>query len=687
MREALDDGRTRGRHRDHAARHVLPQQRLRPAARGGADGASATAPRSAWAERAGDGPAAIHSVRAVPARPAARLPRRGRRCTSTCPSSRTRTPTAWRRTACTPTRLLHDEGLLGPGTTVVHATHLTDDDIALLGSTRTHVCITPTTERDLADGIGPARRLPTPAARSRIGSDSHAVIDPFEELRGLETSERLATQRARPLDRGRAARRSARPGRRIAVGEPADLVTIDTGTPRTAGTGADEHTAVFAATGRRRHARRRRWPRRLRPGTSTRRWTKGSGASSTSGRRPVDMRAGATTLITDIGELVTNDPEGPLAIEDAALVRRRRARSLDRPGRRRTGRRRADRRRRPRGAPRLRRHPLPPGLRRRPGAGVRGPHGRRAVRRRRHPHHGRGHPRRDRRAADAATSPGWSPRCAARAPRPSRSRAATASPSATRPARWRSPGSSPTETTFLGAHVVPPEYADDPGGVRRPGDRPDAGGLRRRTPAGSTCSASAAPSTPTRRARSSPPARRHGLRGRLHANQLGPGPGVRLAAELGLAAVDHCTYLYRRRRRRARATAAPSRRCCRASSSPTRQPYPDARRLLDAGVRGRAGQRLQPRLVLHQLDAVLHRAGRPRDGDDARPRPCTPRRPAAPGRWTATTSAPWRPGARADLVVLDAPSHVHLAYRPGVPLVARRPGSAAGRASPEGTSS
>lgn len=147
----------------------------------------------------------------------------------------------------TPTRLLHDEGLLGPGTTVVHATHLTDDDIALLGGTRTNVCITPTTERDLADGIGPARRLADAGCRLTIGSDSHAVIDPFEELRGLEMDERLATQvrghwsAVELLDIGTQTR--------IAVGEPADLVTIDTTTPRTAGTGADENTAVFAATG------------------------------------------------------------------------------------------------------------------------------------------------------------------------------------------------------------------------------------------------------------------------------------------------------------------------------------------------------------------------------------------------------------------------------------------------------
>jgi len=199
-----------------------------------------------WAERVGDGPAAIHSVRAVPRDQLHVF--RGR-----APLHVHLSEQVAENEAClaaygvTPTRLLHEEGLLGPGTTVVHATHLTDDDITLLGSTRTNVCITPTTERDLADGIGPSRRLAGAGCRVSIGSDSHAVIDPFEELRGLEMDERLATQ-----VRGHwSAAELLVIGTRhtIRVGEPADLVTIDTTSPRTAGTGADENTAVFAATG------------------------------------------------------------------------------------------------------------------------------------------------------------------------------------------------------------------------------------------------------------------------------------------------------------------------------------------------------------------------------------------------------------------------------------------------------
>ena len=199
----------------------------------------------AWAARAGDGPAAIHSVRAVPRE---QLPVfHGR-----APLHIHLSEQVAENDAClaaygvTPTRLLHEADLLGPDTTVVHATHVTSDDIELLGTTGTNVCITPTTERDLADGIGPARRLHDAGCRITIGSDSHAVVDPFEELRGLEMDERLATG-----ERGHwsgAELLAVGTGHQIEVGAPADLVTLDTASPRTAGTGADEHTAAFAAT-------------------------------------------------------------------------------------------------------------------------------------------------------------------------------------------------------------------------------------------------------------------------------------------------------------------------------------------------------------------------------------------------------------------------------------------------------
>ena len=125
----------------------------------------------------------------------------------------------------------------------------------MLGDARCWCCFCPTTERDLADGIGPAARLAQAGCRITLGSDSHAVIVPFEEMRGLEMDERLATQErghwtaAQLLDAatGHGTLGFADAGA-IAVGQRADLVTLDTASPRTAGTGADEHTAAFAAT-------------------------------------------------------------------------------------------------------------------------------------------------------------------------------------------------------------------------------------------------------------------------------------------------------------------------------------------------------------------------------------------------------------------------------------------------------
>ena len=86
--------------------------------------------------------------------------------------------------------------MLGPRTTAVHATHLTAEDIADLDDTATGVCFCPTTERDLGDGIGPAPALLEAAGLFSLGSDSHAVIDLFEEARAVELDERLARESA-----------------------------------------------------------------------------------------------------------------------------------------------------------------------------------------------------------------------------------------------------------------------------------------------------------------------------------------------------------------------------------------------------------------------------------------------------------------------------------------------------------
>jgi formiminoglutamate deiminase len=157
----------------------------------------------------------------------------------------------------TPTRLLADHGLLGPSTTLVHATHLHGGDIELIGNARAHVGFCPTTERDLGDGIGPSRALHDAGARLTLGSDSHAVIDLFEEMRAVELDERLATQQrghwsatellAAATTTGHASLGWTDVGS-IAVGQRADLVVVDPASVRTAGTGHDESTVVFAAT-------------------------------------------------------------------------------------------------------------------------------------------------------------------------------------------------------------------------------------------------------------------------------------------------------------------------------------------------------------------------------------------------------------------------------------------------------
>ena len=159
--------------------------------------------------------------------------------------------------AATPTAVLAEAGALGPRTSAVHATHLTDEDVRLLGLSLTRACFCPTTERDLGDGIGPSRRLRDAGSPLTLGSDSHAVVDLFEEMRAVELDERLATQRrghwsaeellVAATGDGHASLGFEGAGR-IAVGAPADLVTLDTTSMRTAGTGADTGTAVFAAT-------------------------------------------------------------------------------------------------------------------------------------------------------------------------------------------------------------------------------------------------------------------------------------------------------------------------------------------------------------------------------------------------------------------------------------------------------
>jgi imidazolonepropionase len=223
------------------------------------------------------------------------------------------------------------------------------------------------------------------------------------------------------------------------------------------------------------------------------------------------------------------------------------------------------------------------------------------------------------------------------------------------------------EVTYLGAHVVPAEYDRDPGGYVDLVCGPmlaacapharwvdvfcERGAFGRDEAAAVLAAGTAA-----------------GLRPRVHANQLGPGPGVRLAVESGAASADHCTYLDdgdidALASSATVATLLPGVEFC------TRQPYPDARRLLGAGVTVAIATDCNPgscftssmplcvALAVREMRMTTQEALWAATAGGARAL-----RRADVGHLGA--------GARADLIMLDAPSHTYLAYRPGVPLIA-----------------
>jgi formiminoglutamate deiminase len=136
---------------------------------------------------------------------------------------------------CTPAALLEREGILGPDLTAIHAIHLDDRDISLLGGHTVSICACSTTERDLGDRVGPLRALVDGGCGLTVGSDSNAVIDIFEEARGLELDQRRATGR-RVLHQPEELLRAATAGGMRALGwdagelKPgmlADFVTVD----------------------------------------------------------------------------------------------------------------------------------------------------------------------------------------------------------------------------------------------------------------------------------------------------------------------------------------------------------------------------------------------------------------------------------------------------------------------------
>jgi len=223
------------------------------------------------------------------------------------------------------------------------------------------------------------------------------------------------------------------------------------------------------------------------------------------------------------------------------------------------------------------------------------------------------------------------------------------------------------ETTYLGAHVVPPEYQDDPGGYVDLVCGPMLDACKEHAKwIDVFCERGAFDSDQARVVMNE--GKKNGLMPRVHANQLGPGPGVQLAVELGAASADHCTFLTDADVD-ALASADTVATLLPGAEFATRQPYPDARRLLDAGVTVALATDCNPGSS-YTTSMAFCIALAVRDM----------RMTTAEAVWAATSGGAralrrddigsLAPGKRADFIMLDAPSHVYLAYRPGVPLVA-----------------
>ncbi len=224
------------------------------------------------------------------------------------------------------------------------------------------------------------------------------------------------------------------------------------------------------------------------------------------------------------------------------------------------------------------------------------------------------------------------------------------------------------ETTFLGAHVVPPEYVGRSDDYVHLVCNEMLAALPRQTRwIDAFCEVGAFDVDQCRAVLEA--GRAIGLGLRLHANQLGLGPGVQLAVELGCASADHCTYLSDAdidalANSNTVATFLP------ATDFSTRQPYPNARRAIDAGVTVAVATNCNPgssnttsmafclALAVRDLHMTIEEAIHAATLGGAR-------------ALRRTDVGRLRPGARADLVILNAASYTHFAYRPGVPLIAQ----------------
>lgn len=225
-----------------------------------------------------------------------------------------------------------------------------------------------------------------------------------------------------------------------------------------------------------------------------------------------------------------------------------------------------------------------------------------------------------------------------------------------------------SETTYLGAHVVPREYRDDRDGYVRlvAGDMLAACSPHARW-VDVFCERNAFDVDETRVILEAGIAA--GLIPRLHAGQLGPGDGIRLGVELGAASIDHCTYATDSDIEALAATAGTTvATLLPGAEFSTRARYPDARRFLDAGVTVALATDCNPGSSYTTSMAFCIAVA-------VRDMKFTP----AEALWAATAGGAaalrrddvgsLRVGKRADFVVLDAPSYIHLAYRPGVPLI------------------